>query len=140
MSITKNFPQSAVGAVIFHKNKILLVKRGKAPAKDMWALPGGKILPSETMQQALIREIKEETNLEITVGEPVYVFDVIEKDDNQNLTYHYVIVDFECNYISGKLKAADDAIDAIWASESKFRKLNVNDKTKTLLRDKYNFY
>ncbi len=140
MAKSNTFPQTAVGAVLFRKNKVLLVKRGKAPAKDMWALPGGKILPGETMQQALIREIKEETGLEISVGEMVYVFDVIEKDNKQNITFHYVIIDFECNYISGKLKASDDALDAIWATEKKLRKLDVNEKTLTLLRDKYNFY
>ena len=56
------------------------------------------------------------------------------------ITFHYVIIDFECNYISGNLKAADDAVDAIWVSEEKLRELNVNERTKTLLKDKYNFY
>lgn len=140
MKQNNKFPQAAVGAVLFHKKKVLLVKRGKAPAKGMWALPGGKILPGETMQQALIREIKEETGLEISVGEMVYVFDVIEKDKKLNISYHYVIIDFECNYLNGKLKAADDAEEAIWASEKMIRKLDVNEKTRTLLRDRYNFY
>ena len=140
MTQNNRFPQTAVGAVLFHKNKVLLVKRGQAPAKGLWALPGGKILPGETMQQALIREIKEETGLEISVGKMIYVFDVIEKDEKQGITFHYVIIDFECNYINGKLKAADDAVDAVWASETKLRELDVNEKTKTLLRDRYNFY
>ena len=140
MTINTKFPQVAVGAVLFYKNQILLVKRGKAPAKNMWALPGGKVLPGERLQQALIREIKEETNLDISVGELVYTFDVIEKDKNDNIVFHYVILDFECSYIAGKLNALDDAVDAVWASEKKLRKLNVNERTATLLRDKYNFY
>ena len=140
MSENNYYPQPAVAAVIFHKEKLLLVKRGQEPAKDMWALPGGKVLPGETMQKALIREIKEETGLQITVGDVVYVFDVIQQNANQDITFHYIIIDFECHYVDGKLKAADDAIDAVWASEKKFRKLNVHERTKTLLRDRYNFY
>ncbi len=134
-----HFPQVAVGALIFKDNKVLLVKRSKSPAKGKWAVPGGKIMPGESMKEALKREIKEETNIEIDVGEIVYVFDVLEHDDKNELSFHYVIIDFECFYKSGILKAGDDAKEARWVAENELSNLNVSIKTRDLLRKKYNF-
>jgi len=135
----KPFPKVAVGAIIFKNEKILLVKRTKSPAKGMWAVPGGKIKAGETMQEALKREIKEEANLEVEVGEVVYVFDVLEYDKNKRLSFHYVIIDFECIYKSGILKAGDDAAGVKWVSEKELDGLNVNGNTRRLLKKKYNF-
>ncbi len=134
-----HFPQVAVGAIIFRDEKILLVKRSKPPAKGMWAIPGGKINSGESMKDALRREIKEETNLEIEVGEVVYVFDVLEYDKNNRLRFHYVIIDFECIYKNGIIMAGDDAAEVCWVSEKELNNINVNSKTRDLLRDKYSF-
>ncbi len=133
------FPQVAVGAVVFNENKVLLVKRSNEPAKDMWAVPGGKILPGETMRDALQREVFEETAIQIEVREPVYIFDVIEKDKSSELLFHYVIIDFEADYISGEIKAGDDALSVGWFSRSDISRLNVNKKTVDLLKDKFQF-
>jgi len=138
--IHKQFPQVAVGAIIFKDKKVLLVKRSKAPAKGKWAVPGGRVQPGESMKDALKREIKEETNLDIGVGDAIYAFDVIEFDEDQQLSFHYVIIDFDCLYQSGILKAGDDAADARWVFASEFESLDVNVKTRDLLKQKYNFY
>lgn len=133
------FPAVAVGAVIFHDNKVLLVKRSKAPAKGQWAIPGGKVKPGEEIHQALIREIKEETGLEIKVGEVVYVFDVIEKNRTSEILFHYIIIDYLCEYIGGDLKAGDDALDARFFLADDINKIDINEKTKTLLSKKFKF-
>jgi 8-oxo-dGTP diphosphatase len=132
-------PQVAVGAVIFKENKVLLVKRGQAPAKGKWAVPGGKINAGEIMAEALKREIREETNLEIEVGDVVLVFDVLEHDEKGQLLFHYVIIDFECSYVRGELRPGDDAVEARWISENELVRLDVNIKTLNLLKEKYLF-
>lgn len=135
----KHFPQVAVGAVIFKDNQVLLVKRSNPPAQGSWAVPGGKINPGETMQQALVREVKEETGLDISVGEIVHVFDVIRHNNQGELTFHYVIIDFLCEYKKGELIAGDDAQEARWISQLELKEMNINPKTKRLLKDKFNF-
>jgi len=138
--INENLPKVAVGAVIFNKEKVLLVRRSNPPAQGMWAVPGGKIDPGETMQQALTREIKEETGLDIEVGEIVYVFDVIKHNEQNEISFHYVIIDFLCRLKGGRLQAGDDAREARWIARDDLKVLNVNEKTRSMLREKFNFY
>lgn len=138
MDAARSFPRVAVGAVIFKDDKVLLVKRSNPPAKGLWAIPGGKVLPGESLHDALKREIKEETGFRINVGDVVYVFDVIEKNQDE-IAFHYVIIDFICEYISGSLKAGDDAAEVRWISKDNLKKLNVSEKTRELLTQKFNF-
>lgn len=140
MKKNEKYPQVAVGAVVFKDDCVLMVKRSNAPAKGSWAVPGGKIKLGETMHQALVREIKEETSLDITVGEVVYIFDVIQHNEQKEITFHYVIIDFLCELQGGQLKAGDDAKDVKWISRDDLKKMNINEKTKTMLKDKFNFY
>ena len=86
-------PRVAVGAVVFHQNKVLLVLRGQAPSKGMWAIPGGGIELGESLQMAAEREVLEETGLHIKAGEVVFTFDTVERDDAGRVKFHYVIVD-----------------------------------------------
>ena len=103
-------PVAGVGAVIIKDNHVLLVKRSNPPKLGLWCIPGGKIKFGESLQQAAEREIKEETGITIRAGSPVYVFDLIMPDQK----IHYIIVDLAAEYVSGEVKAADDAADAKW--------------------------
>ena len=125
-------PEVAVGALIIKDEKVLLVKRKRPPAKDFWAVPGGKIHLGETLQQAAEREIFEETGISIIPGEPIFTFDAIERDGNGKVQFHYVIVDIFAEYKKGKPKAGDDATDVGWFSREDMEKLSVNPKTKDL--------
>ena len=88
------FPQIAVGAVVFNSaGEVLLVKRKNEPSKNMWTIPGGRIQAGETLSQAVEREIFEETALKIKVGEIVYTFELIEKNDDGKMKFHYIIID-----------------------------------------------
>ncbi|MBW2239305.1 MAG: NUDIX hydrolase [Deltaproteobacteria bacterium] len=98
-------PRVAVGAVIFKESKVLLVLRSKSPAQNQWSIPGGCVELGETLQEAAEREILEETGIFIRAGEPVYTFDVIERDDSGRIRFHYVILDLAADYISGEVKA-----------------------------------
>ncbi|MBL7181327.1 MAG: NUDIX domain-containing protein, partial [Desulfobacterales bacterium] len=73
-------PQVAVGAIVFKDNKVLLVLRANPPAEACWAIPGGRVELGETLRKAAEREIKEETGISIRVREPVFTFEVIDRD------------------------------------------------------------
>jgi 8-oxo-dGTP diphosphatase len=108
-------PIVGVGAVIFDSDRILLVQRGQAPLKGEWSLPGGALELGETLEEGVRREVLEETGL---VVEPVTIVEVlnrISRDSEGRVQYHYVLVDFLCRVIGGKLACATDAADARWA-------------------------
>jgi len=132
-------PQVAVGAIVFKDNRVLLVRRGKAPAKGAWSIPGGSVNLGERLQEAAEREILEETGLTIKANEPIYTFDVVRRDDTGRIRFHYVIIDFNADYVSGELQPGDDAMDARWVSAGELNDLAVSPATQKLLRQAYGF-
>ncbi len=138
-SIYPRLPRVAVGAVVFKDRQVLLVRRGQAPARGLWAIPGGSMELGETLQEAAEREIFEETGVTIRAGEPILAFDVIERDDIGRVRYHYVIVDMIADYVTGGLKAGDDAAEARWVSAAELKTLDASDRTRRLLKEQFNF-
>lgn len=134
-----NFPRVAVGAVVFKDERVLLVRRGKAPACGQWAIPGGSVRLGETLQAAAEREIREETGICIIAGRPVYTFDVVERDAENRIRYHYVIVDLEAVYQGGAVRPGDDALEARWVAAHELKALAVNRHTRQLLGCRYGF-
>jgi len=132
-------PRVAVGAVVFKDQRVLLVRRGRAPAEGLWAIPGGSMELGETLQAAAEREIFEETGITIRAGEPVFTFDVIERDDDGRIRFHYVIVDMSADYIDGTLQPGDDAVEARWVSGKALNGLNVSSRTLQLLHERFGF-
>lgn len=101
-------PAVGVGAVVIVDERVVLIRRGKEPLRGRWAVPGGTVELGETLEEALIREIHEETGLEVAPREVLTVFDRIERRDGRVL-YHYVIVDYLCDYLGGEPRAGSDA-------------------------------
>lgn len=101
-------PKVGVGAVVIHDGRVLLIRRGKEPLRGRWVIPGGTVEAGETLQEALVREVWEETGLTVRPGEVVLVFDRILRDEGE-LRYHYVIVDYLCEYVTGTPQAGTDA-------------------------------
>jgi len=132
-------PQVGVGAVVFHDGAVLLVQRRNPPCADEWAIPGGKVRLGETLQQAAEREILEETGIHIKAGEPVYAFDLIEKDASGQVRWHYAIIDLQADYISGEIRAGDDAIAAAWFKPEDLATVVVNPTTRKLLQTQFGF-
>ena len=89
-------PVVGVGAVIFDGSTVLLVKRGHAPLKGDWSLPGGAVELGETLEAAVVREIREETGLDVAVQSLVEAVDRIHHAADGRVEYHYVVVDFLC--------------------------------------------
>lgn len=132
-------PRPAVGAVVFKDDRVLLVQRGRPPARGQWAIPGGSIQLGESLQAAAEREILEETGITIKATEPVYTFDAIVRDDHGQIQYHYVIVDLAADYVQGELAPGDDAADARWVAADELASLNVSPPTLRLLQERFDF-
>ena len=102
-----------VGAVIVHEGRVALIQRGKEPLRGRWVIPGGTVELGESLEDAVVREVLEETGLEVRPEEVVLVFDRILKDET-GVRYHYVIIDYRCRYLAGELVAGTDAAAAAW--------------------------
>ena len=131
-----DLPRVAVGAVVIRDGRVLLVRRGKAPARGLWAIPGGSVRLGETLQQAAEREILEETGLTVRAGDPLLTFESIRRDPAGRVRFHYVIVDLAAEYVDGTLVPADDADDARWFSRAEAAaEPDMVERTRTLLRE-----
>jgi len=118
---------------VIHEGRVLLVRRRDPPNQGQWAIPGGSVRLGESLQTAAEREIREETGIRIRAGKPVYIFDVIDRDPEGRVRYHYVITDLESEYVEGEPAAQDDALEARWLSPADLDLLPVNATTRDLL-------
>ncbi|MDP2840437.1 MAG: NUDIX hydrolase [Syntrophales bacterium] len=127
-------PWVGVGAVVLRQGRILLVRRGVQPAQGLWAIPGGGLRLGETLQAGAEREILEEKGITIRAGAPLFTCDSFEKDGDGRIRFHYVIIDMAADYVSGEVKAADDALEARWLSPAEIRNLPATKTTLKLLQ------
>ena len=107
-------PVVGVGAIIIHESKILLEKRKSAPGKGKWSVPGGLVDLGESLEQAVIREVREETGLDVAEPRLVDVVDDVSLDEKGAVKYHFVIVDYVVKVVCGVPKAASDAEELEW--------------------------
>jgi 8-oxo-dGTP diphosphatase len=110
-TIKRHYPDQplvGVGAVVFKGGKVLLVRRGQEPAKDSWSLPGGLVELGETMEAAIQRELAEETGITVRLLGIAAVLERIFPDPDGRIAYHYVLVDFLCDYLDGELTPGSD--------------------------------
>ncbi len=101
-------PVVGVGAVVVQDGRVLLIRRAKEPLRGRWTLPGGTVELGETLEQALVREVREETGLDIRPRERIAVVDQIHRAGGV-VGHHFVIVDYLCDRLSGTPRAASDA-------------------------------
>ncbi|MCE8544765.1 NUDIX hydrolase [Ruegeria pomeroyi] len=109
-------PQPKIGAlaVVIHEGQVLLAQRGKDPGRGLWGFPGGHVEWGETVREAALRELREETAIEARAQSYLTHFDLIHHDDNGQAVVHYLLVGVLCRYQGGTLQAGDDAMDARW--------------------------
>jgi ADP-ribose pyrophosphatase YjhB (NUDIX family) len=100
--------------------RVLLIRRGQEPLKGEWSLPGGAVELGETLEEAVRREVLEETGLVVEPVDVVEAFDRIARDEAGRVRYHYVLVDFLCRVKDGAdlacpIACATDALEGRWA-------------------------
>jgi mutator protein MutT len=122
-------PIVAVGALVLEGERVLLVRRGREPLKGEWSLPGGAVELGETLEQAVGREVLEETGLSVETLGIIEVLDRITYDGDGRLNYHYVLIDYHCRVTGGSLCPASDAEQTAWVSQNELEHFGVAEFT-----------
>jgi 8-oxo-dGTP diphosphatase len=127
-------PLVGIGAVIVERGRVVLVKRGHLPLLGEWSIPGGALELGETVREAVIREAREETGLDVEPMALLGVYDRVVRDENGGVRYHYVLVDFLCRRVSGELRAASDCEEAQWFAAQEAADILSREDTQEVVR------
>lgn len=136
--MTTAYPQApvcAVGAIVFRGDAVLLIERGKPPAQGKWSIPGGVVCLGETLEEAVIRELREEVEMDVKPLGVGKVIDRIHTDSQGKIAYHYVIIDYVCEAGVGQPRAGSDARDAGFFQIEKLDELDMTEGTAEVIRE-----
>lgn len=127
-------PMVGVGAIIFWKESVLLVRRGRQPAYGKWSLPGGLVELGESLKEAVMREVREEVGLDVTVKDLAAALDRVILDEAGKIEYHYVLLDFICEYKGGEPMPASDALACAFVSLDDLPRYSMTRGTERVIR------
>ena len=127
-------PVIGAAVVVWRGDEVLLVRRGKAPRKGEWSLPGGHQQVGETVRDCALRELKEETGLSAEILGLVDVVDAIYRDESGGVAQHFTLIDFAARLTGGELRAGDDATDARWHADAALDQLGLWSETLRIIR------
>ena len=128
----RRYPQRpiiGVGALILKRDRILMAQRGKQPLMGWWSLPGGALETGESLAEAVRREVREETGLDIRPLGVLEIFERIMRDAAGAVEYHYVLIDYMCRAIGGTLAAGDDVCAVEWVRRRDLARLQITEGT-----------
>jgi len=129
-------PVLGVGAVIWNdRYEIVLIRRGKAPRQDQWSIPGGHLEWGESLHDAILREVMEETGLTVAIAGLIDTVDLITRDATGEVTRHYVLIDFAARLVAGELTAGSDAAEARWVPFSTLDDYPLWSETRRIIED-----
>lgn len=127
-------PLVGVGAVVIRGKEVLLVRRANEPSKGLWSIPGGLVKTGEALEEAVKREILEETGITVEVHDIVAVLDRIIPDQKGRVLYHYVLVDFLCTPLSRAEPVSNsDAAESKYVSLEDLDGLELTDLTRSVI-------
>jgi ADP-ribose pyrophosphatase YjhB (NUDIX family) len=107
-------PYLAVSAAVFRDGRVLIVRRARPPAHGLYTLPGGGVELGETLEQAIIREVREETGLEIAPLALVGFREAIARDAAGDIERHFVILPFAARWVGGEIALSAELAEADW--------------------------
>jgi 8-oxo-dGTP diphosphatase len=132
-----------VGGVVIHDGRALLIRRGSAPLQGEWSIPGGLLEVGETIEQGVVRELAEETGLQVRVVDLIEVFERIfpappnddgTPGDSRRPQYHFVILDYLCELRGGKLAVGSDALEFAWVRDEEIESFETTAAVKRVLK------
>ena|SRR5271165_6464606 len=134
-------PVVGVGGVVIEHGRTLLIRRGSEPLKGRWSIPGGALELGESLQQGVARELLEETGLQVRVLDLIEVFDRVYHDDAHEPAstprppkFHFVIVDYLCERISGEARAGSDVTEVAYATEAELANYQLTETATRILK------
>jgi ADP-ribose pyrophosphatase YjhB (NUDIX family) len=129
-------PRVGVGAVVLSRGRVLLARRGKAPAEGRWSLPGGLVELGETTLDAVRREVAEECGLKIRVAGLAGVLDRVTRDADGRVRYHWVLVDYLAfpETDDDTITAGDDAAEVRWVPIDEVERMVTTDGLVDMIR------
>ena len=127
-------PVIAVGAIIRHRDRLVLIRRDQEPARGYWTFPGGAVELGESLEDAVRREVLEETGLHVELGAVAAVIDRVDRDEAGAVRYHYIIVDYHVRPVGGALQPGSDVSDARWVALADLGNLPMTKKAGHLAR------
>jgi len=148
MSSWREYPERpivGVGGVVVDDGRALLIRRGNEPLMGQWSIPGGTLELGETLAEGTAREVKEETGLEVNVLDMIETFERINFgrgadetwssiEERRRPRFHFVIVDYLCERISGEPVAGGDVTDVAWADEHELEKFALSPTATRVIR------
>jgi 8-oxo-dGTP diphosphatase len=134
-------PMVGIGGVIIENGRTLLIRRGSEPLRGEWSIPGGTLELGESLEEGVARELLEETGIVVRIINLIEVFDRIYNDDgniaapaHRKPRFHYVIVDYLCERISGEPRAGSDVTDVAFAREEELAKFHLTETATRILK------
>jgi 8-oxo-dGTP diphosphatase len=127
-------PLLAVSVALWSGSRALLVRRARPPFASVWSFPGGAVEIGERLAEAAAREVREETGLEVEIGEAIDRAEVIRRDGDGRVERHYVIVVFAGRVVSGEPRAGDDADAVAWVDMAALADYELTPDTARILK------
>jgi ADP-ribose pyrophosphatase YjhB (NUDIX family) len=120
-------PLVGAGALILGDGRLLLIRRGAQPGQGKWSIPGGLVELGENVQDAMIRETKEEVGLDVEAVKLMDVFDSVTLDDQGRVQYHFVVVNYLARIVGGTVRTTSDISEARWVPVEEVEKFVLTD-------------
>ena len=126
-------PIPGVAAIVLEDGRVLLVRRGNEPARGRWSLPGGVIELGERAKEAVVREVFEETGVEVEPLRIAAIYDAITRDEAGRVRFHYVLLEYLCRPLRGEPKPSSDVLDARWFRLGELSEIDISPGTRRLI-------